>query len=86
MHLLCLIVLSPEYNSKAVNVFQANRRSGIAEEAARLALSQLNRSSASPAPKKGGSKEPDRKDTKKGVSGVSSHSFVARQIKSGPRC
>ncbi|XP_076442365.1 cilia- and flagella-associated protein 70-like isoform X3 [Babylonia areolata] len=51
---------------------KTKRKSGIVEEAARLAMNQLNRNSASPAPKKGGGggKEQagDKKDAKKGRS------------------
>lgn len=49
-------------------IFQTKRKTGIADEAARLALNQLNRNSASPPPKKGGKeKEAEKKDAKKGV-------------------
>ncbi|XP_076464163.1 cilia- and flagella-associated protein 70-like isoform X2 [Babylonia areolata] len=48
---------------------KTKRRSGICEEATRIALNQLNRNSTSPAPKKGGGKEKeaDKKDAKKGA-------------------
>ena len=49
---------------------QTKRKVGIADEASRIALNQLNRNSASPAPKKGGGggkeKEAEKKDAKKG--------------------
>ncbi|KAL8608639.1 hypothetical protein ACOMHN_002868 [Nucella lapillus] len=51
---------------------KTKRRIGIAEEAARMAMNQLHRSTASPAPKKGGGggkeKEGEKKDAKKGRS------------------
>ena len=53
---------------------QTKRKNGISEEAARLALNQLNRNSTSPPPKKGGKGEKgggaevEKKDAKKGVS------------------
>lgn len=50
---------------------QTKRRGGFGEEAARIANNILNRSTASPGPKKGGGKDKDDKqgkDTKKGVS------------------
>ncbi|KAL8611122.1 hypothetical protein ACOMHN_064412 [Nucella lapillus] len=48
---------------------KTKRRSGLCEDAARIALNQLNRNSNSPASKKGGGgkeKEADKKDAKKG--------------------
>ncbi|XP_070181886.1 cilia- and flagella-associated protein 70-like isoform X4 [Littorina saxatilis] len=49
---------------------KSKRKAGIGEEALRLSLNQLNRSSASPAPKKAGKEkaEAEKKDAKKGAS------------------
>lgn len=55
------------------SLFQTKRRLGLGEEAARIANNILNRSSASPGPKKGAAKDKDEKkdkDAKKGVSYV----------------
>ena len=48
---------------------QTKRKGGFGEEAAKIANNILNRSSASPGPKKGGKEKEDKKekDVKKGV-------------------
>ena len=50
-------------------IFQTKRKSGLGEEAAKIANNILNRSSASPTTKKGGKEKDDAKgkDVKKGV-------------------
>ncbi|KAK3801767.1 hypothetical protein RRG08_048354 [Elysia crispata] len=65
---------------------KTKRRVGISDEATKIAFNMLNRTTASPAPKKGGKeKEGDKKDAKKGRSNsVLQHSseMEANQIKS----
>jgi hypothetical protein len=59
---------------------QTKRKGGIGDEAARMAMNQLNRNSASPAPKKGGKEkaEVEKKEAKKGVSDDLTFFFGAR--------
>ncbi|RUS91269.1 hypothetical protein EGW08_000981 [Elysia chlorotica] len=54
------------YTDYALNE-KTKRRSGISDEATKIAFNMLNRTTASPAPKKGGKeKEAEKKDPKKG--------------------
>ncbi|XP_070181891.1 cilia- and flagella-associated protein 70-like isoform X9 [Littorina saxatilis] len=61
---------------------KSKRKAGIGEEALRLSLNQLNRSSASPAPKKAGKEkaEAEKKDAKKG-----GHESIAKGKESGAK-